>query len=199
MAQLGIVNINPFLAAHHGMLPKGRVLFVGAGSAREIVYLASKGQAVTVFESDPLVLARARTLAESAGVTVQWIYRRDGQWRPGFEQWDGIVILFPQWSLAESRRFLRAIPCALRPGGSLLCEMFAAGPTGPASLRDDEHDPEDVLASINVLHLSRFATVPCSTRRQVEPGQPAWHLQIVGSHLEADEASPALPAKSHQR
>lgn len=199
MAQLGIVNINPFLAAHSGMHPKGRVLFVGAANAREIVDLAGKGHAVTVFESDPLLLARARNQAVTAGAKVQWVFQRDRQWRLGFEQWDGIVALFPRWTLAESRQFLRAVPCALKPGGSFLCEAYSAGPEGPGSLSDAEHDLEDVRASIDVLHLSRFATVPCSMRQQAVGGRPAWVLQIVGSHLEADEDVQTLPLKAVRR
>lgn len=186
---------NPFLAAHAGLMPLGDVAVLGAGNGSEIVYLARKGYAITVFEQDEMVLAQARSLALSANVTARWQLAPRRNWQLGFERWVGIVALFPRWNMAEQRRLLRVIPSALQPGGSFLFEGYAESPTGPVSLCDDEHDPEEFQCALDVLHLSRCARVA----RPPLPGTqgPGWVLQVAGSHLEADDELPlaASPSK----
>lgn len=185
MNHVTVGKINPFLAAHCGMLPAGPVLFLGVGDGTEIVHLAVRGHAVTAFEQDAGALAHARALAAAAGVSVHWQHRERSRWRLGFEQWAGIVALFPGWPTAERRRLLGAVPNALKPGGSLLFEGFAEGPGGPLSLSDDELDPADVRAELEILHLARFATRSRPVRSAAGDLQPTWVLQVVGTHLEA--------------
>lgn len=192
MSRLGVVNINPFLAAHWRMIPAGRVLFLGAGHAREIVHLASQGYAVHVYDADADALAQARALVDAAGLTVEWQRRSPAEWRLGFEQWAGIVALFPCWTPAQGRRLLRAIPCALQPGGRFLFEAYAEGPRGPSADNGDQVDAEDVRKAIDVLHLSRFATV-----RSRDRDRGARVLQAIGSHPVADgEWRDVLPLKA---
>jgi len=64
MNPLSVCRINPFLAAHCGMIPKGPVLFLGVGDGSEIVHLAAHGHAVHAFEQDAHAMAHARALAE---------------------------------------------------------------------------------------------------------------------------------------
>lgn len=192
MTPLSVVNINPFLAAHWRMIPMGRVLFLGAAHGREIVHLAAQGYAVHVADTDAAALAQARALVAAAGLTVHWQRPQQAEWRLGFEQWAGIVALFPRWTPAQGRQLLRAIPCALQPGGRFLFEAHAEGAGGPVAGNDDEFDAEDVRKAIDVLHLSRFATV-----RSQRHGNPARVLQVIGSHLAVDsEWLNALPLKA---
>lgn len=185
-------KINPFLAAHCGVIPNGPVLFLGVGDGTEIVHLAARGHAVSAFEEDGLALAHARALAAAAGVAVRWQHQERERWRLGFEQWAGIVALFPAWRTAERRRLMAAVPNALKPGGSFLFEGYAEGPGGPCSLNDEELDPEDFRDELDVLHLARFATVARPVRRNTGHMPPTWVLQVVGTHLVADDEAHEL-------
>lgn len=192
MYDVTIGKINPFLAAHYGVIPKGPVLFLGVGDGTEIVHLARKGYLVSALEQDGVCLEHAQMLAAATGVKVHWHHQAWPQWRLGFERWAGIVALFPEWPTAERRRLLASVPNALMPGGSFLFEGDAEGPDGPRSLRDDELDPIDFRADIEVLHLSRFATVSPPGNRKASAAPPTWLLQVVGTHLQADAEATRL-------
>jgi len=182
-------KINPFLAAHCGLIPKGKVLFLGAGDGTDIVHFAANGYAVCVFEHDENAIEHAKALAGAAGVTAKWHHQALPQWRLGFEKWDGIVATFPKWPADERRRLMSAVPNALRPDGSFLFEGYAEGPCGPEALDDDVLEPDDFRAELDVLYLARFSTVSRPIRQM--SGQPVmtWVLQVVATHLavEGDE------------
>jgi hypothetical protein len=186
MNQLAVGKTNPFLAAYCGMIPKGPVLFLGAGGGTEIVYLAAKGYAVCVFEQDAPTSERAQALATMAGVGVHWQHQDRSRWRLGFERWAGIIALFPKWNVGERRRLMAAVPNALAPNGSFLFEGYAEGPSGPRTLDDEELDPEDFRAELDILHLARFATVSRPVRQSTGESRPTWVLQVVGTHFDAD-------------
>lgn len=186
MYDVTIGKISHFLAAHYGVIPKGPVLFLGVGDGTEIVHLVRKGYAVSALEQDGARLEHARTLAAATGVKVHWHHQERPQWRLGFEKWAGIVALFPSWSTSERRSLMATVPNALMPGGSFLFEGHAEGPDGPQSLSDDELDPADFRAEIDVLHLARFATVSPPAHQTTRAANPTWRLQVVGTHLAAD-------------
>lgn len=170
-----------FLAAHAGRMPPGDVAFLGAGSAAEIVRLARQGYRITVFEADSSRLNATRVEVEAAGVAVRWHLAPCPAWQLGFERWVGVIVLFPHWRLAEQRRLLRQVPCALKPGGCFLFEGFAEGPGGPLSLAGNEHDPEEFRDALDVLHLARCHRVFRAVRQ--DPSGPRWILQVLGRHL----------------
>lgn len=192
MAHLTVGKINPFLAAHCGVIPKGPVLFLGVGDGTEIVHLAARGYVVHAFEQDASALEPARALAEAAEVSPHWHCQELGNWRLGFERWAGIVALFPGWPDGERRRLMAAVPNALMPGGSFLFEGYAEGPGGPLSLSPQELDPEDFRAELDVLHLARFAIVARPARQSGDGLLSPWVLQVVGTHLKADGDSHEL-------
>jgi hypothetical protein len=192
MYDVTIGKISPFLAAHYGVLPKGPVLFLGVGDGTEIVHLAKRGYLVSALEQNGARLEHAQTLAAATGVKVLWHHQERSLWRLGFEKWAGIVALFPEWSTNERRRVMATVPNALMPGGSFLFEGYAEGPDGPQSLSDDELDPVDFRAEIDVLHLARFATVSPPAHQTTRSASPTWLLQVVGTHLSADDESARL-------
>lgn len=186
MKNISVGKINPFLAAHYGLIPKGKVLFLGVGDGTDIVHFAANGYAVCVFEHDESAIEHAKALAVAAGVTAKWHHQALSRWRLGFEKWDGIVATFPKWPADERRRLMSAVPNALRPDGSLLFEGYAEGPCGPSSLDDDELDPDDFRAELDVLYLARFATVSRPIRQTAGHPVMTWVLQVVGTHLAVD-------------
>lgn len=192
MPLLTVGKINPFLAAHYGVIPKGPVLFLGVGDGNEIVHLAARGYVVHAFEQDASALEPARALAEATEVRLHLHCQELCNWRLGFERWAGIVALFPGWPDAERRRLMAAVPNALMPGGSFLFEGYAEGPGGPLSLSPQELDSEDFRAELDVLHLARFTTVARPARQSADGLVSPWVLQVVGTHLKADGDSHEL-------
>jgi len=202
MNHVTVGKMNPFLAAYGDMIPKGPVLFLGVGDGTDIVHLAAKGYAIHAFEQDAGSIEQARTLAAAAGVRVEWHHQERCRWRLGFEQWAGIIALFPGWPTGERRRLMTAVPNALLPNGSFLFEGYAEGPGGPNSLNDAEIDPEDFRAELDVLHFTRFSTDLRPIRQSPGCPIPTWVLQVVGTHLPAGEHDastlPSSPMRSAQ-
>lgn len=173
-----------FLFEHADRIPAGDLAFLGAGRAAEIVHLARLGCRITVFESDSSRLDTTRDQVETAGFSADWQLTPGSGWRLGFERWSGVIALYPSWTLAEQRRLLRQVPCALKPGGCFLFEGWAEGPGGPTELDSHQHDPEEFRDALDVLQLGRCARI----RRPARPGLSAspWILQVLGRHREAE-------------
>jgi 2-polyprenyl-3-methyl-5-hydroxy-6-metoxy-1,4-benzoquinol methylase len=117
---------NAFLSAQAQRFKCGdRVLDVACGEGRNSVWLAGLGCEVTGIDVSPLALGKARRLADTHGVKVEFaeVDIRDWQWQPnGF---DAVVCIFIQFAEPSQRtRLFEGIETTLTPGGLLVLQGY---------------------------------------------------------------------------
>jgi cyclopropane fatty-acyl-phospholipid synthase-like methyltransferase len=115
-----------FLEAHRHVLEAGATaLAVADGEGRNSVWLAGQGLTVTALEISPVALEKARRLARSRGVEVDFVQTDiiANEW-PAAE-YDFVVGIFIQFVGPEERdiQFAR-LKRAVKPGGRLLLHGY---------------------------------------------------------------------------
>ena len=138
---------NRFLVEEvHGLRPRSE-LDLAAGEGRNAVWLARQGWDVTAIDFSDVGLDKARTLAESAGVTVTLVCTDATQ--PIGGQFDLVVVLYLQLPADQRRLAHRNAADAVAPGGTLLVvghdtTNLAEGVGGP-------QDPAVLFAAADVV------------------------------------------------
>lgn len=117
---------NSWLKEYGHVLSAGqRVLSVADGEGRNSVYLASLGLVVDAFDIAELGVAKARKLAETQGVTVNFLVSDCDQyaWTPN--GYDGVAAIFIQFADPEMRkRLFSNIKASLKVGGYLILQGY---------------------------------------------------------------------------
>lgn len=115
---------NDFVRERAGLLPGGRVLCLGSGEGRNVVYLAGRGLQVTGVDGSRRGLEKGRRLAAQVGVEAGWDQADLADYDLGEAKWDGILSIFchvqPEIRADLHGRIVRA----LRPRGVLLMEGY---------------------------------------------------------------------------
>jgi cyclopropane fatty-acyl-phospholipid synthase-like methyltransferase len=116
---------NKFLAAQRNRLRPGMTaLSVADGEGRNSVFLAEEGLAVTAVEISPVGLHKARRLAASRHVAVDFVLGDVLQWRAP-EPFDVVAAIFVQFvGPAERELLFERIRAAVKPGGLLLMQGY---------------------------------------------------------------------------
>lgn len=125
---------NRFLVEEVEDLAPGRALDLAAGEGRNAVWLAQRGWAVTAVDFSDVGLAKARQLAEHAGVTIE-MECADAT-LPVPDTYDLVVVLYLHLPADQRRRAHRNAAAAVVPGGTLLIvghdsTNLASGVGGP--------------------------------------------------------------------
>jgi 2-polyprenyl-3-methyl-5-hydroxy-6-metoxy-1,4-benzoquinol methylase len=117
---------NEYLQSKAALLPaKGSALCVADGEGRNSVWLARQGLTVQAFDIADVAVAKARRLAEEAGVAVDFTVADCDQWRWTPESLDVIAAIFIQFADPPMRERLFAnMVRALRPGGMLVLQGY---------------------------------------------------------------------------
>lgn len=119
---------NAFLRSQAFRLRPGmRALAPGEGEGRNAVWLAGQGLAVTAVDFAPVALARARALADAAGVAITAIEADLSGWDWPRAAFDLVVLTFLQLGADQRVPVHAGALRALAPGGLLLLEAFAKG------------------------------------------------------------------------
>ncbi len=137
---------NRYLQEQATHLRPGSVLSIADGEGRNSVWLARQGWAVEAFDFSPVAVAKARALAERAGVQVDFHCSawEDFRWQPA--RYDNVVGVFFQFADPASRaQLFRRLDEALKPGGVLLIQGYGkdqlrfntGGPGKPEHLYDE--------------------------------------------------------------
>lgn len=117
---------NAWLRSVASQLPaSSTVLCVADGEGRNSVWLAEQGHQVQAFDFSPTGVDKARALAQSRGVVVQYqVADCDGfAWPVG--QFDAVVAIFVQFADPALRERLFAhMVASLKPGGLLLLQGY---------------------------------------------------------------------------
>jgi len=144
---------NRFLVAEAGDLRPGRVLDLACGEGRNAVWLAEQGWQVTGVDFSDVALDKARELAASRGVRIDWAQADLLDYQPEQRTYDLVLVFYLQVPAPERRQILRAAADAVAPGGTLLLvahdsanlERGYAGPKDPAVL----YTAADVAADLD--------------------------------------------------
>jgi SAM-dependent methyltransferase len=159
---------NRFLASAKNLLAAGQhALAVADGEGRNGVWLAQQGLEVTSVDFSPVALAKARELAEKAGVAIETIEADLGTWAWPAAAYDVIVGIFIQFAPPAMRgRMFAGIKGALRPRGLLILEGYRPeqvdfGTGGPPD-RDHMYTRallEGEFRGWEILHLKEYDAV----------------------------------------
>ena len=104
---------------------QGSALCVADGEGRNSVWLARQGLSVQAFDIAELAVAKARRLADEAGVSVEFSVADCDQWRWTPESLDVVAAIFIQFADPPMRERLFAnMVRALRPGGMLILQGY---------------------------------------------------------------------------
>lgn len=117
---------NQFLAGKAALLSAGqRALCVADGEGRNSVWLAERGLDVTAFDFSPVAVEKAKQLAASRGVKVQYEVADVYGWRWPASDFDLVAAIFVQFADPPMRSFMfERMIRALKPGGLLLLQGY---------------------------------------------------------------------------
>ncbi len=156
---------NAFLASQRSRLAPGmRALCVADGEGRNSVWLARQGLHVTAFDFSPVGLAKARRLAQQAGVDVDYRLSDVADWDWDAARYDVIAAIFVQFTPPPARsRMFAGMARALKPGGLLLLEGYRPeqlryGTGGPKQVENlyTEALLRESFASLEIVHLASY-------------------------------------------
>jgi SAM-dependent methyltransferase len=117
---------NAFLTAQrHLLVPGQRALAIADGEGRNGIWLAEQGLRVTAVDFSPVALNKARRLAMSRGVALDFIQADLASWDWEENSFDVVAAIFIQFAAPELRAAIfRGIRCTLVPGGLLLLQGY---------------------------------------------------------------------------
>jgi len=117
---------NAYLQAQAARLPaSGTALCVADGEGRNSVWLARQGLAVQAFDIAEVGVAKARSLANEAGVSVDFHVADCDAWQWAPASHDVVVAIFIQFADPPLRERLFAnMARALKPGGLLILQGY---------------------------------------------------------------------------
>lgn len=156
---------NSWLRDHAAQWLAGqRVLCVADGEGRNSVWLASRGLQVDAFDISEVGVAKARTLAHDAGVSVNFQISDCDSFAWPAAGYDGVAAIFVQFAdpALRARLFANMVRC-LRPGGTLVLQGYTprqldyrTGGPSIASHLYTEAMLRTAFASLNILDLQEY-------------------------------------------
>ena len=143
----------------HYLIPQGDTLVIADGEGRNSVYLASRGFRITASDSSTVANIKAKALAASQNVEVNYQVEDffDIDWSA--KQYDNIVGIFFQFIPPDKiKQVLMALRTAIKKGGTLLIHGYtpqqielATGGPKDVSLMYNKELFEDVFESVEIL------------------------------------------------
>ena len=117
---------NAYLKRHASRWPPGkRVLCVADGEGRNSVWLARQGMKVDAFDISEVGIEKAKKLAETHDVSIDFSVRDCDSWPWHEDSYDGVVAIFVQFAdpAMRERLFFNIVKC-LKPGGILVLQGY---------------------------------------------------------------------------
>jgi SAM-dependent methyltransferase len=154
---------NRFVVEELGELPPGRALDLGAGEGRNAVWLAERGWRVTAVDFSPVALEKGRRLAQTRGVTVDWVLADLRGYQPEPAAYDLVLVAYLHLLPAERAVVLGGAVAALARHGTFLLVGHdlanltegVGGPQDPAVL----YTSEAIVAELDGLTVRRAERV----------------------------------------
>ena len=152
---------NGFLRANYTNIPRGPVLCLAEGEGRNAVFLAEQGYEVTAVDQSIAGIEKGRRLAESRGVSANFIHADLQDFDIGTAEWSGIISIFCHLP-PELRKSVHArVLTGLKPGGVFLSEAYTPrqipNTTGGPKMESLLLTPEilrNELSGLNFEHLA---------------------------------------------
>jgi len=159
---------NTFLLTQSHLLKPGMsCLAVADGEGRNGVWLAEHGLQVLSVEASGVALKKAKKLAESRGVAIEFEQTDLAHWQWGENRFDVVVAIFIQFAPPGMREQMFAdIKRCLKPGGLLLLQGYTprqleyktGGPSQAENLYT-EAMLRNEFADMEILHLREHDSV----------------------------------------
>ena len=135
--------------------PAGRALDLACGEGRNAIWLAKHGWSVTAVDYSDVAIERARKLAATEGVEVEWVCADLTSYEPDPEAFALVVISYLQVGRAARRLVLNRTARVLAPGGELFMIGHAlrnlmegvGGPQDPLVLWDPDEISDELRAA----------------------------------------------------
>jgi SAM-dependent methyltransferase len=120
------IEPNEYLRVHAAQWPsRSRVLCVADGEGRNSVWLAGQGICVDAFDISEVGVAKARKLAATTGVSVEFSVSDCDGWPWPIETYDGVAAIFVQFADPSMRERLFAnMIRSLKRGGILVLQGY---------------------------------------------------------------------------
>lgn len=156
------IEPNRFLASQASLLAPGqRALAIADGEGRNGVWLAQQGLDVVSTDISPVAVEKARTLAESKGVQVDFRVCDIREWVWPNAEFDVVAAIFIQFATPDERpAIFHGLKRALRPGGHLILQGYTpqqveyktGGPSQPENMYTATMLSE-AFGDMDILHL----------------------------------------------
>ncbi len=130
---------NEFLKEQIEKLPKGNILLPCEGEGRNAVYAAQNGWNVTAFDFSVAGFEKANLLANQNQVTINYSIADALEITFEPESFDAIAIIYAHFSEKARLKFHAKIITWLKPGGSIILEVF-----NPLQLNNTFGGPKEV-------------------------------------------------------
>lgn len=154
-----------FLRDHKAYLkPSSKVLAVADGEGRNSVYMAGQGLNVVAMDGSCIAIEKARALAMSRDVTVDFVESDIAAWDWDQAQYDMVVAIFIQFvGPAQRAEIFAGIKRTLKPGGVLMLhgytpEQIELGTGGPPNVENmyTEEILAQAFADFEILELRSY-------------------------------------------
>lgn len=182
-AEAGLVwseRPNQFVEEVFAPLPAGAALDLATGEGRNALWLAARGWQVTAVDFSPVGIDKARALAQTHGVTVDWVVADLRDHVPAAGAYPAVLVAYLHLPPAVRAGILARAAEALAVGGTLLVighdvtnlRDGVGGPQDPTIL----YSPEAIAAELAGLRIVRAERV---TRPVAGDGQHAIDTVVV--------------------
>lgn len=150
---------NRFVVEELAGLAPGRALDLGAGEGRNAIWLAEQGWQVTAVDFSTAGLAKGAKLAESRGVSVDWVEADLLEYRPAADAYDLVLLAYIHLLPDDFEGLLSQAAAALAHGGTLLVvghdvDNIAHGYGGP-QVPEILHRADAVVSALPGLRIHR--------------------------------------------
>jgi SAM-dependent methyltransferase len=172
---------NGRLVAEVEGLPPGRALDVGCGEGADAIWLARHGWSVTGVDVSQVAVDRARTAAEAAGVSVEWIRGDALELVFDARSFDLVSMQYPALPKAAGEDAVRRLLDSVRPGGLLLAVYHDLDHDHRKHMRSRGVDPDDYVGvdDLRALLDGSFTVVAHAVEPRIDPPPGTPHIADV--------------------
>ncbi|WP_373048035.1 class I SAM-dependent methyltransferase [Vulgatibacter sp.] len=156
---------NDFLRERAPTFPEGAsILSLGEGEGRNAAFLAGLGHRVTAVDASAVGLAKAKTLAESRGRSIETVHADLSAFAIEPARWDVVHAIFCHLPAPLRRQVHRAAVAGLKPGGRLVLEAYTPAQLG---FRTGGPPVRELLYTLDELR-EDFAGLDLEVAREIE-------------------------------
>ena len=185
---------NRFLVAETETLAPGRAIDLACGEGRNAVWLAERGWQAVGVDFSEVGLRKARELADSRGVNVEWVAADLLDYRPDPHAFDLVLVFYLQVPAADRRPILHAAVDAVAPGGTFL--LVAHDSSNLQHGHGGPQDPARLYTAHDVVYRHRRARAAHRACRAC--GAPRTNARLASASRSTRSSAPAGPSDRNE-